>query len=770
MHLRPKTKKRLLILLTTGVATCSIAVAVVIIQLHRYENHLLTFRAQGLTAYHHGDYRTAAHDLSNFLGNDRVDGEAIYAYAVSRSKLPRPDKGNLLDAKRLFNRYLELCPGDVDAEHQLLDIYQKLHYPTETMDTAGDLLKQNPDDVPALAAKLQQLVHDQKLADALPISMRLNELTPYDARTQETTFDLMARTGKRPSEILDRGNQLLLAHPDDPRFELVRALAAYFTSDLLDTKAWLRKASTRTPPDGDFTLLLVGSFDHLGMWDDSRSLLERTATQPSASASLKAKFVQRLWESGQFDTALAVLNGVSPSDSATDSQLLGLDALVLHSLDRSAATLRYALGHRPDDPTAAAWLLLLDVISNSNHHDALQGIQKCQTAEKLDPDNPDVRFYLAQQYLQIGEGELALQCLRQTEAMQPEWSEPYVMIAQILLDRGQIGEAIAPAQAACNRDSDSIPANRMLALVGYQRLDPRAQPIEIKPVLDFIQQVRKTDPTDPKLLAANVDLLARSNSRDAARMLVNVAMTNSTTVLNELAAVDRADELGTTKLLTDRAMTCTAATPSQALDQVRVFATAGDIPTGAKFAAAMQSHLTTDWRLAWLQAREILHDDGVATAWQQFADAQPHDLDVQMAAMRSPTVNANRALMDRTINRMKLLSSDDAIEWKLARAVWQLGATKDVKNSANAAAASMAEVARQEPKYGRPQIIWSQALEQLADINGAIAHLRVAAQLDPEDGQIKAKIAKLETEMTPADDAAAELQRIHEIKPPPAIN
>jgi Tfp pilus assembly protein PilF len=68
-----------------------------------------------------------------------------------------------------------------------------------------------------------------------------------------------------------------------------------------------------------------------------------------------------------------------------------------------------------------------------------------------------------------------------------------------------------------------------------------------------------------------------------------------------------------------------------------------------------------------------------------------------------------------------------------------------VKNNANAAAALMAEVVRQEPKYANPQIIWADALEKLGDITGAIAHLKVAVQLQPQDAKVKMKLTRLLT-------------------------
>src|SRR5277367_4490856 len=127
MNVRPKTRRRLMVLLIAAVALTVVLSVLVVTQLQRYERHRQALRSAGMDAYQRGDYRTASENLAKYLGNDRVDGQAIFAYAVSQKNMPRLDMGNLLDAQQLLKRYLELNNGDPAAEHQLLEIYQKLH-------------------------------------------------------------------------------------------------------------------------------------------------------------------------------------------------------------------------------------------------------------------------------------------------------------------------------------------------------------------------------------------------------------------------------------------------------------------------------------------------------------------------------------------------------------------------------------------------------------------------------------------------------------------
>src|SRR5580765_2112572 len=119
MSLRPKTKRRLLVLIAGTSLLAGGITLVVNVQLHRHEQTRLQFRATAMDAYKRGDYPAALEQFGKYLRNDTNDPEALYAYAVSRSHVPRPEFAHLTEAKTLFTRYLELKPGDADAQHQL---------------------------------------------------------------------------------------------------------------------------------------------------------------------------------------------------------------------------------------------------------------------------------------------------------------------------------------------------------------------------------------------------------------------------------------------------------------------------------------------------------------------------------------------------------------------------------------------------------------------------------------------------------------------------
>ncbi len=746
MNLRPKTIHRLLVLLTSTAAFAVAASIVVVTQLHRYQRHRLALRDDGMAAYQHGDYHTAADDLSKYLGNDLNDSEAIFAYAVSRKKLLRPDLGNLLDARQLFAQYLTNNPGDSATLHQLLEINLRLHDAAESSSIADQILAGNPDDVQALTAKLQQLVRDIKFTQALPISMRLNELTPDDLRTQETTFFLMSRLGRTPPELIARADAMLAAHPRDPHFELLRAVAAYFANEPADARQWLQTAAAHPAVDANFTLMLVSDFDRMELWGDSLDLLKRVEADPAAPVAVKAALAQRLWEFKQFDSALALLKNVNPKDPAAESQLLGLKGLVLH--DRFGNTPEFnsvlkSLQARPDDMVAAAWSLLLTAISTDVTGEALPPVQQCVDAGHADPDNAIVRDVLAGEYERLGETELALQCLRQTVKMQPEWPAPWLEMSRILLNRGQAFDAVAPATAACERDPNLFEAQNTLLQAEYEQLGPDDTPAQIKPILNQLEQSRTTQPLDPDLMAMDVDLLARSMRKNHATELAMSAIEHPGTayLLRRLAIINQSDQLGISTQLADRAAKIIPVESEQAAELFDIYVHTNNLEKAKALLPLMHAKTTRGWRLAWLAAREEIGDATVIADWQQLADSLPHSLVIQLAAIHSPAVLADRALTDRTIDRLKAMTGDDGIEWRLARARWLVAASDDAKNRANAAAEMMTEVARVCPDYAEPRMILGQALARAGDYNGAIASLQLARNLRPRDPRIALKLA-----------------------------
>lgn len=791
MNLRPKTKRRLGILLAGAFVVTGSAAALVSVQLHRLDARLQEYRVSAMTAFDRGDYTTALHELKKYLNDsgNSTDADAIYAYAVSRSRVPRSDLSHLVEAKASLNRYLELRPGDPKAQHQLLDIYRQLGYQAEVLSLSDTLLTKNPDDAAAMAAKVQALTAESKFDQALALSEKLNDLAPTDLRGQMRTFDLMARLKQTPEVIVARSESLRKAHPNDPRFELLRAAAAAeYGHDLQGAKTWLLTAAGRTPPDAEFTHLLCGAFDRMGMYDQALALLEKAAGGTQRDVDLTVALVQREWEAGQYDQALSRLQRLDPASPRADARLLGFKALALYSksvlkspisnptsdLPATAPQNRAqadgivaALAQRHADGEASAWVSLLHARFSVPPMDAREAIKLCQTALPSDPDNAVARYFTGGFYYELGETELALQAWRQAGILSPPWATPHLLMAQTFLDRGQVEQAAMEARAAVQRAPQSLEVRVTLALIHYAGLDPQADDKELDQLISEVRLIQTLSPNEPRTLPLYAALLARAGQKTDAAAVIRQALDAQPPLPGEallkLERISTAEHLGIESAITDHLNGLKSPTPESALDQAMLLASLGKAPAGLHLLMTARDVAKTDtsaWQLAVARYREAIEDPGAADAWASLADANPDDLDIQRAVLNATSTWTNRELIDRTINRLKHLTGEEGIEWRLDRARWQLAAPDDVKDNASAAAASMAEIVRTAPALPQPLVIWAQALEKLGDPAAAIDRLRTASNLAPGDLDIALSLSRLLQSQGKTDDARNALQRI----------
>lgn len=784
MSLRPKTKRRLLVLLAGAVLITGSVTVVVKVQLRRHEATRLQYRGKAMDAYARGDYAGALEGFKRYLSNESTDAEAIYAYGVSRSLVPRADFAHLSEAKSIFGRYLELRPGETRAQHQLLDIYQKLNYDAEALSLADALLAKEANDVPALKARSKALARQGKNEDALAASMRVNERAPESLHDQKRTYMLMKQLKRPDVEIIARAESMLKAHSSDPKFELLRAFAASLAGDNEGARKWVATAATRNPPDADFVRELAGVLDRLEMFEQSRLLLEKAALDPNASPLLTAALAQRLVENGQYADAIERLKNVDPADSRADARLLGLRALAAYSLDEksNAATqpatapspraqadaIVNALAQRAGDGIAAAWSSVLKARFARPALNARDAAKLYQTALQRDPDNATGRYFLGLSYRELGETELALQNWRQASQLSPAWIDPHIMTARALLGEGRIDDAFREARIAAARAPGSLPAQTTYAVIAYNQLDSKTPSGQVERLMTRVAEIQARVPNEPQTLPVYVALLARTGHRDDAAAAIRAALGTrpplSSETLLKLAQASALLELGLERAIAEHLAASPAATPDAAYDTAAVLATAGKPLDGLKsLTAARDASAGANppaWQLAVARYREAIGDSEAPGAWAQLAAANPQDVEIQRSVLKARSAWSNRALIDRCIENLKALTPADSLDWRMARARWKLEDPDNTRDNANTAAAMMADVARAAPNLADPLVIWAAALEKRGDLPAATDRLRTAVTLSRGNLDVSMSLVRLLQRQGRASDARQVLEQI----------
>src|SRR5688572_10516231 len=193
MPIRPKTKRRVLILGLGFALLVAAGAAVYLRYLQKRNANLVAWRTAAMGAYAAGDYAAALPHFSKYLTESKAadlprgkaDTEALFAYGRSRASVIG-DNRHLWEARGIFERYLALRPGDLEAEHMLLDLYPRLNMNAEAVTKADGVLSRHPNDVRALKAKTKALIQKgvqqdaKSLADAVASGERLNTVAPLD--------------------------------------------------------------------------------------------------------------------------------------------------------------------------------------------------------------------------------------------------------------------------------------------------------------------------------------------------------------------------------------------------------------------------------------------------------------------------------------------------------------------------------------------------------------------------------------------------------------
>ncbi len=425
MNVNPKTVRRVMVLIAGAVLIVGVLAGVYVVRQRQIAAKYQGYREAGLASFAAEDYAATLKHLKPYIGKHRGDRDALFAYATSRSRVEEPDAKHLSEGITTFQLLREVEPESPRVRHALLELYTKGYRHTEAIELADKVLAGNPDDVAALRAKAVALGHLRKFDEAITVAEHLNDVNPTDFDGQQITYRLYARGEKPPAEVIARAEAMRAKHPNDPRFELLLAIAYGQAGDNERALALLRGAAERTPGDPQFVRQLSMMLDRNHMFAESQALLDRTVAK-HPDPQLRAILVQRLWQNGYAKEAAQRVKDVDPASPASDSTLLALRALALYHLDQTEEAKRIvdALGNRKTDGKALAWATALAARFANPQPDPRTQIAQYRAALTRDPDNGIIRYMVGEAYERLGESEPALAAWRVAAELEQSWSLP----------------------------------------------------------------------------------------------------------------------------------------------------------------------------------------------------------------------------------------------------------------------------------------------------------------------------------------------------------
>lgn len=766
MIIRHKTMRRLFILGGALTALLGLFLCLYVAAVYRNNRNNKKLRAQAMVAFDTGDYAKAVELLGNY--RERItppDPQVEFRYGMARVHVELPGDKHLTEAIHVFENYLEnVNPNDVKAKQELIQLYVNRGYNTEALRLADALLAADPRDVEAQRSEVFALNGQHKFEQALAAATKLNALQPFDVDGQMLTLALMTQLHQPVEQVIDHAQKLMREHPGDPRFELLLAFA--YSQEHLpeESKVWLSTAAGRKAPDPSFARELVAQLDRAELFSQASAFLTR-ADATLNDVTLHRLLAQRLWQDGKVNEMVAALKDQQANQPTSDGALLGYRALALAELKQRppAQEIAKALASRPD-AVSAAWGMGLQAALADVPLAAPELAGRLQKAATRDPANCVLHMMLADAYLRMDESELAIEQCRMAYALAPSWAAPFLVTAEAQSRTGRHADAMASAWAAVKRGPDRYDTSVMYARTYFAWAQEAGISADWNRLLSALSQIQQNF-HDPQTLPMYVTVLARTGNRDRAIEVIRSSLRATpalpTATLTQLAEVSDAQKLG----VGDEVRTFTASTegmtPELALSQARALLIAGKRQEAAKgLAAAAHGHETElPWREAIAAFNEASGQADALADWKSLGEQYPKDLRLQQDILRSATRTRDREFWARTINRVKALTGEQGVLWRVERARWLLGGELTERDKAEAVNL-LTQVTGASPGLSEPHRLLAMAMERLNNLPGAITELTAAADARPGDAAITQELVRLLVATHRNSDAIAYLDKL----------
>jgi Flp pilus assembly protein TadD/Tfp pilus assembly protein PilF len=765
MPIRTKTKKRLLILLAVFFTVVALGGGLYWVRYGAKEREAREAKALGLSQVAKGQYHEAMSSLQKCLLFNGNDLEALRALAQARPHVEEPNGAHIAQTIGLFRRILVLDPTDDSSRRELMELYVKVGWATDALQTADQILDHNPENVEALRAKTIALLGLRRFDEALAVVRKLGALRHDDVDAAFLLLTVLRAKDTPPPALMAEADRLLASQPDSPRLLLVKGYAHYLNRQFPEALACYRTVAQTPTLDLDTTRQLVSLLDSVGQYAEALAVLSKQAPA-LGDASLRLQLARRQLQAEQLTDLLKLTDDQRPETDSSDSQLLALRVLALLRLERpvEAEALFQALEKRREDNAAAAWAPYLAQFFAKSPPTIAQRLRIAQECLSRDPANPFLRMALAEAYVAQGEYPLALQALRTLAQYAPTWHLPFLRLATLLADQNQLDQALAMAAEACQRAPRNLPAALTLAEIRLRTLrdeDAKAT----RDLLQFVEEICKAAPSATRPAVLRLAILARMGDlqavRDGVQTMLQATPAPDSEGLLRLLVLSQQYHLDLEETVLDAAQRQHGMTPDIALQRANALALRGKVDEGRQLLEKTEhpSEQGVAWQIAMARYLERFVPAEAAQAWTQLGDAHPQDAQMQQLLLQSSALWRERSLVRRAIDRVQQLLGDSSLSGKFYRARWLLEGNPDPKEIAEAVT-FLNDVARADMQNVQVRLMLASALEQAHNVQTALGHLEAAAALRPDAGGIMLHIALLQQTQGDMARARATLARL----------
>jgi Tfp pilus assembly protein PilF len=759
-------------------------------RVHRLHNLVARWRSEGLAAAQNGQPGLAVERLTSYLTYHPSDREALAAYAEARPRVESADGRHLVETIRALRYLLQLDPNQKDLRVKLLDLYVQIGRRTEAAETAAEVLKLDPANAHALAARVSALTELKKYDGALNAAQRWAAVEPTNLQAHLETVKLRALLGHPLADVLADLDAWGSQHPgedNDARLEFLRACAFRVAGDRENGLTWLRKAARRSPPDDAFSDLLVAEFAAVGDRGEDVAVLKEMIAR-GAGAKVRQRLMARSWEVGELQQVVTVSKTLDLHDSALPSHLLAGLALSEANLGHGseAASVEEIVRTRAD-ATSKAWSAIIDQEVRATGSPRVV-VELCGRALEREPRAPYLGYFLGEALAAQGEHQSAIEAWQREVAVDPTWGLPLSRMGELLLDEGNVVRAAQAAAAAMQRSPTPFTGLVVVRVAIAQ--DRRGQEIDRVQLLSLIDQLEKAAPDDGRIPLYRAQVLADADRRDEAtralRSLLDRSPPPDVALLLAAAEESGRSRLGIEQQFVERAQKASGGmTPALALDRAMAAASSagGDQPAAvaAGLAAlddARQHAMASDpqqQQVGWAAARarfleRAADPAAAAAAWRALGDTYAGNPAIQREVLRAGSIRSDRAFRERTLARLGKALGDggDSLACRLERARLLIE-TRSTDADDRAIAELLKGIISAHPSFTEARILWANSLERLGKIDEAIDQVQLAVDANPDVAPLELKLAELYRRKGDIDRARQHASRVAESKASSAI-
>jgi tetratricopeptide (TPR) repeat protein len=436
-----------------------------------------------------GEYDQAKIEYLKVL---QIDSGNAVAYA--RCGAMWADEGVPLRAAAFLLKARELAPEDLNNRYNLALVYLQVGQANEAFKEATEILKQAPDNGPALAILAETSV------------------TPEQKQAAEQELRKFPRH-------------------DNPYVEIANAALAFRKGDLANAEVALNHALSLDPKCMQA---------HIGLAQVSLTKKDnaRAGQELKAAADLcpvrsreRLTYAEFKMQTGDTEEAKSYLQDLTKQARdfigawVLQARLAQLDK----KYDDVTALLQNVFSRDPDNIEAR----VIQAQALLGKGDVKQGTEILERAEKSFQNNPLIKYQLALAYLQGRNASQAINELEQAIKIAPNYVEAIVLLAQVRLRAGDPQSAIPPLEAALRLRPDVMQV-RMLLADAYQALGRSEDAASL-----IREQIKQTPQDSQSYLVLGVILKKQKKNDESRKALEKAIELNPQNV----AAIDQLTDL-----------------------------------------------------------------------------------------------------------------------------------------------------------------------------------------------------------------------------------